>query len=238
MKKYKNKFNPLRDHIYHLGTMCPFVMPIYGSARINIENFLKMEKKARLTAYYVQAFSKAVKKHPNVNSGFVRKGFFFRSPNLVRFDHVNAAISVDKKFGELRFPFVWVFKDSDKMTIKEINEQLDYIIRSEVNDIPEFKNFLKFLALPRFIRKIFMSSIVRSEKKLIEKTGTFHLTNISRWGIDNAYIRSSGLIIAIGTTVNNELNLSFSGNHIIADGAQFGETLMDVRKIFDGCDFH
>jgi pyruvate/2-oxoglutarate dehydrogenase complex dihydrolipoamide acyltransferase (E2) component len=231
-----NSYTKLRETIHMQLTLCPHNVPCFFHSDIDLTNFHKLTKKARPTAYWTQAFSRALKKHPRVNAGFLRQRFV-GGPAIVAWDEVSAAISVDKKFGEERFPFSAVLRNSDQLSLAEINERLDYFIKQDVSNIKEFEGFLKFSNLPRWMKKFLMRQMTYSPEKLISKIGTFSITNPGKWGPQSAGTHSPRLLVCLGAPKDNVLPVTYNFNHIITDGAQIGEFHQDVKTIIENVDF-
>ena len=231
-----NNYTNLRETLHMQLTLCPHNVPCFFQTEIDISKFNKLEKKARPTAYWAQSFSRALKEHPRVNAGFMRQGLGKR-PAIFSWDEVSIAISVDKTFGDDRFPFSAVLRNSDKMSIADINDRLDYFIKEDVENIKEFSGFLKFCELPKMVRMGMMKAMTHSEEKMISKIGTFSLTNPGKWGPISAGTHTPRLLVCLGAPKDNVLPVTYNFNHVITDGAQIGEFHQSVKKIVENCDF-
>ena len=235
--KMKNYYNGYRDFLNIQNNLCPHMMPSSIKATIDLGPLKRKGQKAKNSAYYISALSKAMKKNPEVNSGFMRTGWFFKKPTIIRYPEVHATLSVDKTLGDIRFPYSYVFPKSDKLHLNEINERLEFLIKSEVTDIPEFKQLNDFAKFPRFFRKFFMTRTTFSPEKLMKKVGTFNITNISKWDLDFAMAPCARLLVAFGRPKDNILPITYNFNHIIVDGAQIGEFHHDFKELLENPEF-
>ncbi len=237
MQKSANQFTPLREFMHIRNTLCPYSMPTSVAANLEAPRLLKGKLKARRTSYLMQAFSKALKKQPRLNASFIKPKWYQRHGNLMELPQVNGTVSIDRVFGNERFPFSYVLENSDRLTLKEIDEQLDFAIRADVEDVPQFKQFLRLLKLPSFLRKAIMANSVNDPQKLVSRIGSFDLTNIGKWNLVSAALPCQRMVIVIGAADGTKLPISYSFNHIAADGAQIGEFHVDAQKIIHEHDF-
>lgn len=233
-----NQFTPLRQHLHDTFHLCRYVVPAVVVCDLNAEKFLQMKRQGSRTAYYLQALSRVLADHPRVNAGFARD-FWTNNSRIVQWNTVAAAVSVDKKFGDERFPFIYVIKDSHKKTIKEIDGILTYLKETPVEGIPEFRNFLKFLKLPRFVRRMLMWHMVCNPDLMKERIGTFNFTSLAFWGFRGASMPTPRLLVGMGAPDddNKNIRMGYSFNHVITDGAQIGEFHRDLNRFFRKCEF-
>ncbi|MBI4042418.1 MAG: hypothetical protein HY391_02970 [Deltaproteobacteria bacterium] len=239
MRKRKDYFTPYRQHLFDIMTLCPWVVPGTIAASVKAPDFFKMTLMTNRTAYLVQAVSRTLKQHPRVNAGFVRD-FWKRKSRLVRWDTVDASLHVDREFDGERFPFFYVIRNSDRLTVKEIGEQIEYVTRAPVHEIKEFAGLQKLLQLPRFLRKLYYKRMICDEDLMREKIGTFSLTNLTRWGAEFRSISTIAprLMVAVVTDKASELiRINYLCNHVIVDGAQIGEFHQDLSVFLKNCHF-
>lgn len=236
--KSQNHFTPLRQNLYDQFTLCKYSVPTSVTAEIVSPKFFQMKREASRTAYYIQAISRVLKKHPRVNSSFVRN-FWTNSSRLVQWDTVDAAVSVDRKFGNERYPFFYVIRNSDKLKVKEIDELIRHVTEAPVESIPEFKNFLRFLEMPSLIRRILLHRMICNEELLKSRIGTFSFTNLSFWGFKSATLPTPRLLVGVSTPDPEKCSfpMGYSFNHVITDGAQIGEFHRDMQRFFRKCEF-
>ena len=231
-----NHYTPFRQHIYLQNKLCPYVVPCHATARIDVSRLNRLRKKVRKTAFFVQAFSRALEKHPRVNSTFIRRRLGL-GPKIIQFKTVDVALSVDRQFGNERFPFLYVIRDSNKKTLKEISEALEYAVHAPVEQVPEFKGFLTLMKLPQKARELILNQVVCSEKMLKEKIGTFNMSIMNKWDLDSAYSYCPRTLVVLSKIKGDELPVTYSFNHVLTDGAQIGDFHADASRIIQNCDF-
>jgi len=213
------------------------VVPTTIIADLKAEKFLSMKRTASRTAYYIQAFSNVLKDHPRVHAGFVRK-LWTNGSRIVEWDTVDCAVSIDRKFDGERFPFTYVLKNSDKLTLKEIDDQIKYATQTDIKNIPAFAGYLKFLTLPRFVRRVFLHLMICDEKRMKEKIGTFNFTNLAGWGFRSASTSTPRLLIGVSAPDDKfNIPVGYNFNHVISDGAQIGEFHRDMTRFLRRCEF-
>lgn len=236
--KNQDHFTALRQNLFDQFSLCRYVVPATVVAEADGSKFMSLKREGSRTAYYIQAISRVLKKHPRVNASFVRN-FWTNTSRIVQWDTVDAAISVDKKFGEDRYPFTYVIRNSDKLSVKEIDAIVRRVTEAPVEEIPEFANFLKFLKLPRPVRKLFMLRMICNEEAMRARIGTFNFTNLSFWDFKAATLPMPRLLVGVGTPDRNnqKIPIGYSFNHVITDGAQIGAFHKDVSRFFRKCEF-
>ncbi|MGE3975121.1 MAG: 2-oxo acid dehydrogenase subunit E2 [Bdellovibrionales bacterium] len=227
----------MRQTLYDQFNLCRYMVPATVSGEMDVAKFEAMKRHGSRTAHYIQAVSKCLKKHPRVNAGFVRN-FWTNSSRIVHWNTVDAAVSVDKKFGDDRYPFVHVIRNSDKLTVKEIDDEIRYVTETAVENIPAFANYLRFMKLPHLVRRMMMHKMICDSDLMKSRIGTFSFTNISFWGFKTASLNTPRLLVGVGAPSDEgKLPIGYSFNHVICDGAQIGEFHRDVVRFFRKCEF-
>jgi hypothetical protein len=227
----------LRINLFDQMSLCRYSVPTTIVAEIKADKFFNLKRTASRTAYYIQAISRVLKDHPRVNASFVRK-FWTNGSRIHEWDTVDCAVSIDRKFDGERFPFTYVLKNSDKLAVREIEDQIKWATQTEVKNIPPFKAYLDFLKLPRPVRKIFMHLMICDAQRMKDKIGTFNFTNLSGWGFKSASTISPRLLIGVSAPDSqNNLPIGYNFNHVISDGAQIGEYHRDLTRFFRRCEF-
>lgn len=236
-----NYFTPLREMLYEQYNLSPFSVPVQVTGKLEGEKLLDLNRKGSISAYLIAAISRTLQNHPQLNSGFVRKRFRPRGfrTSIQRFEEISASVSVDKTFDNDRYPFTYVFRNSDQMSIKDIHEKLQHLISAKVSDVPEWSSYLKFMKLPKTARMIILKEMTKNKKSMFDKIGSFNFTNIGKWrGLEYAYANSPRLVIAIGRAdENKKIPISYSFNHVICDGAQIGEFHQDLHTMIEKLNF-
>lgn len=238
MKK-QNHFTPLRQNLYETFSICRYVIPASLTTHVKVPKFFETPLKANRSAYIIQGISKAIRKNPEVNSSFIRNKWTNKS-RIVRFDNVNCAVSFEKKLatGE-NYPFTYIFKNADQMSVEEIDKISEYINKTPAEEIPEFQRFLKFVQLPRFVRRIFLRRLISNEELFQNTIGTFNLSNLSMLeGSMGGSMTTPRLVIECATKKQTqELQLGYNFNHVLIDGREITKLNRDIIKIFRNFQF-
>jgi chloramphenicol O-acetyltransferase len=236
-EKYQNHFTPLRQSLFDQFSLCRYVVPGHIMGEIDVAKFEASQRHGSRTAYYIQALSRVLKRHPRVNAGFARN-FWTNSSRIIQWNTVDVAISVDRKFGDDRYPFMYVLRNSDKLTIKEIDQTMRHLTEAPVAEIPEFANYLRFLKLPRIARKAIMYHMICNPELMKSRIGTFSFSNLSFWHFKAASLTTPRLLVGVSAaSPEGKMPIGYTFNHVITDGAQLGEFHRDLNRFFKKCEF-
>ena len=234
----QNHFNAFRQHMIDTFELGRNSIPATVNTRNFTPAFYDMKLEANRTSYFVQAISRALKKVPACNSSFIRNRWTNRS-RIVYFDEVCCTVSVDKIINEQHFPVGCVIKNSDQLSIKEIYEKILHVKNTPVEELPELVGFIKFLKLPRFIRKFIMREIICNEELFKKKLGTFNLSELGMIeGVVGGAMPSPRLVVDfVPLKETKEIGLGFNFNHAIVDGYHIAKLNSEIVNTFKKADF-
>lgn len=214
-----------------------------------IRKHIREGRDISLTAWLLKEISRAIEDHPYMNAvrSFGRR--------LVIFDDINISIPVEKTVDGEKVPIVKLLISTNKMSLEEINLELDEGRRRVVESEKDYTLTQKwythfnrlFFHLPQFFRLIIWRLILLTPVSVQENVGTVIVTNAGMIGKSPGWIHPKtihNMCFALGSIVKKPkllggklvereiLHLTLLVDHDVVDGlpaAKFASAL--IRNI-------
>lgn len=176
--------------------------------------------------------------------------------NVVVFDDTDISIIVEREINGKNVPLPYVIRKVNEKSISEILQEIRTVQKQPINDEGDYvlggntsKAMMKaYYNLPGFIRRFFISRIIKSPKLTKEQMGTVVVTSLGMMGKFNGWIIpisihpltfAVGSIIKKPTVVNDTIEirehlfLTVLVDHDIVDGAPAARALSKLIKLLE-----
>ena len=202
----------------------------------------KSNESISFTAWIMRCIAKAASENKIVQT------FRWKKWKTVTFDDVDIKCMIEREIGGRKIPIHYIFREADKKTFKELNQELRKI-QTKIEEKREKEQKIKnrqqlLMRIPYFIRRIVWHSIMTNPFKNKENLGTIGLSTVGTFakGLDGwAYSKTPHQTqFLIGAIIKKPipkgdsfefrdfLNLTVTMNHDIVDG---GPAVKFARRV-------
>ena len=170
----------------------------------------------------------------------------FASRKLAIFDDMHISCNVEKEIDGQSQPMGLVVRQANKKSIFEINDEIhNYAAEGFKKQIKPMKTFAMF---PRFIRSIFISSMINNPKKIAKQGFNIIVTSMGMFGAGGGHIipyQHCSLCISVGGITRKPgviddsiepreyLSLTATFDHDITDGAPAARFAQVLREYIE-----
>ena len=170
----------------------------------------------------------------------------FASRKLAIFDDMHVSCNVEKEIDGQNQPMGLVVRQANKKSINEIHDEIhNYATEGFKEQIEPLKKFAK---LPRFLRSIFISSMLYNPNKIAKQGFNIIVTSMGMFGAGGGHIipyQHCSLCISVGGITRKPgivddrieareyLSITATFDHDITDGAPAARFAQDLKEYIE-----
>lgn len=196
-------------------------------------------KKYSYITYLIYIISRVLTNNPKANSSFM-PGIL---PKMIFYKSVYAKFIVDKIISGSRAIVSAVIPNSYKLTLEEIQSEVNYYKYNEFHSDKKYYAIRILHKLPLFIGKFLFGLFMNNAAKSAELQGSFTVTSLGHYPIDNFIpISSSTLTFGVGQVrkkavviedlveIKPMMTLTMVFDHRAIDGAEAAKILIQIKN--------
>lgn len=210
--------------------------------KLQAETAQKTQTKYSFISYFIHAAARVIAKYPEANSSF-SDGLI---PKVAQHNTVNAKFTLDKNIGQQRVVLSALVADADKMSLRGIQNIVNYYKKNKYEEIEEFKNIKKMHRLPSFLGQMIFNLLMGKLAKRDSLLGTFSVSSLGHKPI-NSFFSTGGTTLTFGIgriqsrpvvydgqiTTAPLMRLSLTFDHRVIDGAMAADILNDIKEVLE-----
>jgi pyruvate/2-oxoglutarate dehydrogenase complex dihydrolipoamide acyltransferase (E2) component len=240
-----NKFPIERKHTLCFLKQAKKVASIFINTEIDMTNIVSIKNKLNshiklsYISFIIYSISRVLESNPVANSAY-RSGI---SPKLVAYNSVNAKFTLDKIINGTQAVVSAVISNSQTLSIKEIQDEINYYKNSNVDIDPKFKSIRLLHTIPLMISQLLFKYVMGIPKRSLEMQGSFTISSLGHHPVDSfvpmslstlsfgvGQIRDRAIVCNGKIFVKPTLILNMVFDHRVIDGALSSNILNEIKN--------
>lgn len=164
-----------RAHLHHCLGNGVFPVELTKLTAIR-KRYSKQVQPVTLMPFFIKAVALSVRAIPSANSILFRRFPFGR--RIVRFDMVDVSVPIARSVDGEPLVFIGVIRGADKLTIAEIQSELERMQRCPPTESPYIAKVQKLKRAPAFVVSLYHWLMTRSPSFYLKNTGTCGITTL------------------------------------------------------------
>ena len=183
-------------------------------------------------AIFMKAYGLAAQKHPELRRAFLPYPY----PRLYEHPHSVASILIEREWQGEQVVIPAKIRAPETTSLEAIDGHLTNYRNQEVWSVPSFRQILRLGRMPKLLRRFaFWSSLNFSGGKRAKRMGTFHLSSLGNYGVEQHHpLTPLTTYFTFGPIQpDGRVNIKIVYDHRVMDGRCVARILVDLEKILN-----